>query len=483
MKKIIRYLLVLVSLSLFFSGAVYYSFNVMLCGVLAFWVNNLIYSFENVKNRIFFMFFNFMIFVFLLSRPTISMVRGNVWWYFAENDVIFALNALMLTLIFLFLGQLIGERAINRREGIASSKLLSSSVSDDFIKGLRIISLMLYFLSIFCFIVTEFEKLVYMRGKAYEELYTSFKTSLPYVITTIGSMNKYFLCIFLASMPKKKLAFVPLVLYVVSEVPSLIIGLRNPIVLNAIFAFLYYFIRDALENQRKWLGIVERVAIIAFAPIAILLLGAYNYIRAGQKVVQGGAFELFVDFLYKQGVSFDVLCIGHNSIPKIKYTGFVNYTFGGFIDYFTHNNLAQILFGARSLGTGNNINMALYSNNFSHRMSYVSRGQEYLDGNGWGSSYLLETYADFGYVGIILFSVLLGLLFAYMMVIISRGNFCFSIVLIILTSIYFCPRDEALGWINFVIYMQFLLPVAVCFLFAKLCVKRYSCKDMIKNYQ
>lgn len=152
---------------------------------------------------------------------------------------------------------MIGERAINRREGIASSKLLSSSVSDDFIKGLRIISLMLYFLSIFCFIVTEFEKLVYMRGKTYEELYTSFKTSLPYVITTIGSMNKYFLCIFLASMPKKKLAFVPLVLYVVSEVPSLIIGLRNPIVLNAIFAFLYYFIRDALENQRKWLGIVE----------------------------------------------------------------------------------------------------------------------------------------------------------------------------------------------------------------------------------
>lgn len=474
--KCLRYFLIALAIGLFVAGSAYGYYNVALLGILSFWSNNIVFSLQKIKTRVFFMFFNIMLFVFLISRPTISMLKGEVWWHFQKPDVMFALNSLILTLIFLFVGEYIAEKRISFK----TNKKQISHESYDFIKSLRIISLILFYISISFYLISETEKLIYMRSRDYVEIYTTFKTSLPYVFTVMASMYKYLLCIFLSSSPKKSEAFFPLLLYILSAVPSLIIGIRNPIVLNIIFVVLYYFIRDILGSKQKWLGFFEKCFLILMAPISIVALGMLNYIREGTKF-KGGIFGIIVDFFYKQGVSFDVLCIGHNSIPKIKYTGFVNYTFGGIIDYFTHNTFAQILWGAKSLGSGNNINMALYSNSFSHRMSYVSRGSEYLQGHGWGSSYLLETFADFGYLGIVIFSFLMGVLFAYMITIIKKGSFYSTIILVILTGVYFCPRDAALSWINFILYAQFLVPVCACYLLAKLCTKNYSLKNDIAS--
>ena len=67
----------------------------------------------------------------------------------------------------------------------------------------------------------------------------------------------------------------------------------------------------------------------------------------------------------------------------------------------------------RDRESGNTVDMALNSNSYTHAMSYVSRGQEYLDGHGWGSSYLLETYTDYGWIGIVLFSLAIGFVLVY----------------------------------------------------------------------
>lgn len=37
---------------------------------------------------------------------------------------------------------------------------------------------------------------------------------------------------------------------------------------------------------------------------------------------------------------------------------------------------------------------------------YLVMGKEYSDGHGRGTSYLIDTYMDFGYIGVILFSFL-----------------------------------------------------------------------------
>ncbi len=506
MKRFIRYLLVLFSVAVFFLGKSIESFNTELIGILFFWIVNIIYSFENIRKRIYFLMFNITFFGFLISRPVISMFKGNVWWNFEDSSVNFALNSIMLSLVFMFAGHCLCDRIIedkSKQRKVKNCSLLRKETwqysyfeyaqKSSFIKNLKAVSLILFYVSMFFYIIAETEKLLFMRSRNYVELYTSFKTQLPYLFTVLASMHKYILCIFLASMPSKLSAFIPLCLYILSALPALAIGLRNPIVLNVIFVFLYYFTRDSIDaitdgrkaikkRQNKWLGKGEWSIIILIAPICMFLLGIYNYVREGSISENSGILATIVDLFYKQGVSFEVLCIGYATIPKIEYTGFVNYTFGGIIDYFMSNKVAQILWGAKDLGDGNNLNKALYSNSFSHRMSYASRGSEYLEGHGWGSSYILETYADFGYIGIILFNIFLGMLFAYMIKFIDKGSFRFTLMLVILTGIYFAPRDAALGWINFIFYLQFIVPAVVCYVAAGLCVKEYCRKNHVLRF-
>ena len=473
MSKLLRYILFMFSFALFFIGK-FYSYNVMLIGVLTLWSHNVIYSFEKIKLRIFFLVFNLVIFFFLIGRPTISMIRGNVWWYYSFESVHFALNSLMLTLICLFIGEYLFEHVLIKH--VHTEFKVPVVCRSDFIFALRNISLMFFYLSCIFTFMMETEKLLYMRGKDYLEFYTSFKTSLPYVVIGIGSMYKYFLCMFLSTWPKKSTAFFALMVYIFLAVPDLLIGVRNPIVLNVIFVLLYYFIRDVIGDKEKWLGFLEKMLVVLLTPIATIVLGALNYIRnnEGSSEVIKNFFDLIVDFIYKQGVSFEVLCIGYESIPKIKYTGFTNYTFGGIIDYFKYGTISQMLWGGVSLENGNNLNRALYSNSFSHRMSYVAMGQEYLNGHGLGSSYILETFADFGYLGVTIFSILMGAFLASMIYVIRNGNIGFILVLTSLTSIYFCPRNFALGWINFIFYLQFWIPFLACYISAKLCIKKHD---------
>lgn len=428
-----------------------------------------------------------MIFVFLLSRPTISFFKRQVWWYFTTDTVIFILTALFLTLLFLQLGAVLTEQILHDRSAAKKVKVAKPGYfqSEDFIRSLQLIALFLFYITIVFFFACELEKLIFMKGKNYEEFYVSFQSSLPYVVRAVASMMKFAFCIFLATFPSKKLTFIPAVLYVLSGLPSLIIGERNPIVLNILFVLLYYFIRDTIEHSKYWIGKVEKTVIIIMFPLALLFLSAYNYIRAGKAVATTGVFSSIVDLFYKQGVTFDVLGIGYDSIPQLPKVvhdyADKNYTFGLFIDYFMHNSIAQKFFGAIDLGNGNSVIKATYGNNFSHAMSYVSRS-DYLQGHGWGTSYILETYADYGYLGIILFSLILGGFLIFLMYLLAhRSWFCKSVLLIVLTNLFFTPRAEAVSSVSFFIEMPYWFTVIVCFVGAALCAKQYSFESYRKK--
>lgn len=457
----LNYALIAISFGVFAIGYLSGNFNVILCGVLCMFVSNMIYSFLNWKSHIIFLILHGTLFTFLLSRPTISMFRGNEWWYFDVDAVCFALNALMLTLVFMRIGAAVAIEYINRG---ASLPTIVSEVRDDresFIYTLRIISLIFFFATMAVYLLCELEELIFMQGREYEEFYISFKSQLPSYVHTIASMMKYALCIFLATVPPKRMAFIPLAFYVISALPSLIIGVRNGIVLNSLFVLLYYLIRDILGDRQKWIGKIERWAIVLIIPIALLFLSAYNYLRQGEAVSMG-VWESVVDLFYKQGVSFDVLCMGYEAIPDLPDIVPKNYTFGGIIDYLTHGNIAQSLFGAIDIGSQNSEILAVYGNSFAHSMSYVAHPQ-YLEGHGWGSSYLLETFADWGYIGIIIFSLILGSITVIMISAFRKGTLLRTVIMVSLTSFFFIPRAEATGWISFLFTMQFWLAVCFCY--------------------
>lgn len=470
----------------FFSAIIYAygitenKFNIMLIGIDVFWICNLIYSFKKFKFRYIFLVFNIVIFVFFLSRPTIDMLNNiNNFKNFNRNQNLFALNSVYVSIIFILIGQVMSEKILNKN--LFCTKKENSNYNL-YVHNLEFLSILMFYISVFFLFLVELEKFMYMRGRNYEEIYVSFSTKLPFFVNIFASMCKYFLCIFLACLPKKSKSFLPLCLYVLSSVPYFLIGARHKLVESVLFCLVYYIIRNVFgyDKKTRWIGGFEKGILCIGSPLGMALLGAHNYIRENKQLEIKNILKLIVDFFYKQGVSFDVLRMGYDTISKIRYTGFVNYSFGEILDYLLHGNIAQILLDAKSLGTGQNEVSGLYSNLMANRLSYTVDKNYFLSGHGWGSSYILDTYADWGYTGIIIFSLILGFLLSAMIKYMSHKNtFIRTVILVILTSIFYCPRTSSFRWISFLVYAQYYIPVIICFVGAKLLCKSYNIK--LKN--
>ena len=493
MLKIIHYiksLLLVVGIGLALIGYIAPDLTLLLLGVMGVFLSNLIEGILNWKKYIVNIFFHITMFTFLLSRPVISMVKGYEWWYLGEEASFFALSAILISLLSIRVGSKFINQYILAKEKVKPTP----TCAPEFLKSLQLISLIAYIVCMVACLVGEAEKLILMQGKEYVEFYTSYKSQLPGVVSALIAFMPYTLCIYLATLPSKRKSFLVLSVYVFSAIPSLIVGVRNPIVLNIIFAAVYYLLRDILENSNKWFGKFERFATVLVLPTAIIFLSAYNYLREGVSV-EMGVWDRILDFFYKQGVSFDVLCRGYNAIPDLPDVVAKNYTFGGIIDYFKFGSIAQLFFGVEPMVRGNNEIYAIYGSSFAHSLSYVAH-PNYLNGSGWGSSYLLETYADWGYLGIIIFGIILGILMVLMVTEFKRSTLWQIIILMCLTTLFFIPRAEATAWLNFIFTMRFWAIVIVCYFSAIVLTKNYNrqtiyfylqnkaryYKDMLKNF-
>ncbi|MFR5556725.1 MAG: O-antigen polysaccharide polymerase Wzy [Coprococcus sp.] len=127
------------------------------------------------------------------------------------------------------------------------------------------------------------------------------------------------------------------------------------------------------------------------------------------------------------------------------------------IDYIVHGRIGQTCFWNRSFARkANNWTNGTLSNNFSHNFSYLVRKDDYLNGQGWGSSYILETYVDFGYIGLILFNLILGILLVYMLKRLGRNTLLGHYLLIVINNNLFDSKSRSDG-------MAFLLSLQLNF--------------------
>ena len=473
-----------IGFSLFFIGNITIHFNIILCGLLFFYLSLLFYCFKRFKRRCILTFLYIMIWVFLLSRPTVNMFKGVIWWYYTNEEMLFGLNSIFVALVFIHLGNIVCEAILEKNGHYKNEKtplFFPEKLGDENLnKTLRFISGAGFIVAFIFTTVVGIEKMLFVRNHSYEDIYANFSSSLPYVFSIFADFLPFFLCVFLGTLPKKSSAFVFLVFYTASKVPMFILGTRADIVLAAVFALVYFIIRDYLDGTKYWLGKFEKTAIVIACPFVLALLGAYNYIRAGTNVVDGGFFAIIIDFFYKQGVTFDISCRAYSAIPLLPGNSPKFYIFGGFIDYFTHGSIAQILFGATDLGPGNSVFKATEGHSFAHGLAYVME-PDYLAGKGCGSSFIMESYADFGYIGIAVFSFFLAFVICYMIPLFKRNRLLRIIILTALTSLFIVPRAEAIGWLTFVINIKFWLVIVFCYLFANILAVENKHKRGFKN--
>lgn len=453
----------------------YRSYNIIILSITTLWLLSLIYCFRNIKKYLLLFWFLITVGVFLLGRPLIMTFQGEKWWLNSQIDAksfYIATVLIFLSILALIIGATVESLLIQKRE--KENRILKNIKKEqggNFTDCLQVISMLMFYITAVFFCIEGLEKVIYVHNHSYLEFYSSFTSKLPWFVSTIGSMMKYSLCIFLATKPRKRRAFFALALFELSALFDLIIGVRGTIMLNSIFILVYYLIRDYKDGKEKWFGKIEKSLVIIGTPIALIFMTAYSFIRSGLRVLNFNVFKMLGDFFVGQGVTFEVVARGISVIDQLPQRSGRNYTFGQFIDYIVHGRLGQLLFRTEALPVGNNIINGTQSNSLSHNLAYITKGDAYLRGEGWGSSYVLENYIDFGYFGVILFSLFLGALLIWMMYYLGKHALSDTVILVSLLTIFYIPRAESTSWIMFIITLQFWLCVGCCWLGAFISVK------------
>ncbi len=511
--------LFVLSLVLYATGVISDDLDIALAGVTCLFASNVIYGFMKMRDRLLFLFLHMGIFLFLLTRPLFCGFFPDRTWFLETREATwFALDSIFLSMVFLFLGCVLyglitsgNERARKRRarEGgslplvaswkahpserapqqtsatdDAAANLLESSVrkrvlrrggvrvlvhGDDpeerrrtRVRALRVAAFLCYLV---CFVGACADgaiKMRYMSGLPYEQFYLIDSSQyIPGWIDYLYCMTPFMLCAYLATMPKKKPATFALLLYILQTIPMLKIGSRADFVIAFLFLLLYYAFRAAVSKDEVWISKRLVIFLVIVIPVLIFAMGLMNYTRE----VEGGtpeytAVQQIADALYKQGVSFTVLGHGYIVNNEVQELGFKFFSMGGLIDTFTQGFIGQTFFGFTLLPSTNSPELALYGNSYAHTMSFFAH-PNYLGGEGYGSSYILELFADFGYAGIAVGSLVISMAFVALSRSIGRSWFWGTGALVGALSVFHMPRGYADEWISYIWNTRFWVAIVL----------------------
>lgn len=462
----------MISIVLFAISILIKQYNLAFISIMTIWLYSILYGMVDLKQRIVFVMMNFMLFTFVLDRPFINMFNGLGWKNFSELTTQKALIAIFLTEIFMFFGTQLNEKLLTMH--YENEDFKQKNYSKIFQTTILILVIITGLVSAY----VEIIKYIDMKDVDYALNYTDKVIEFPLLIRTLATLFSYCVFAYLSTMPNKTKSFLVLCAYMLLAIPSFLLGSRNGLILRVIFSFIYIVIRYIIDNNENWITLKMKIIAIIMIPIAIIFLGAYNYIRSDEEIETKNPFLLIVDFFYKQGTTFDTICQGFEYEDKLKnQPNVISYTFGDIIDYLIHNSISQKIFGTEDLGSGNSMKMVEKSNSLAHRLSYNVLGSpSYLSGHGRGTSYIIETYMDIGMIGVIIYSLILGIFLSSIIPIIKKNSFLLNyIILTSLSQLFLLPRYSATGFLSFIVTPQFWVIIVLLY------IVKFLCKKLIKG--
>lgn len=442
----IKFLLLISSFCIFGIGIISDSLNVLVFSIFLLILFNLWYSLEKFSDRIVFLSLNITIFVFLLGRPFVidffNYLPQEGGYYgtsiYELNTVIKMFICIYLSLLSLYVGHLFIEKYLNRFK--ITNRNTSNSVFWTYMKNVS--KYLFYFLIIFRIIYIK-DQANFIDSSSYFDFYTSYHSNLPYFVVKLAEVYSVPFFAFLALKPSKREVRLPVLVYFLEGVFQLSTGRRSGFMLNIIIILIYFALRNK-DYYKKWLGKREIFATIISLPILLSVLNLISYRR--QEITNSSTFyDMILEFFYKQGVTLKSLFfsdIYNNLYPENRF-----YSLGTMIEYFKNNAITQFFIDS-PIYTGQTVERALNGNLFSHRLTYFISPNAYLQGRGYGSSYIAELYVDFGFIGVIIGSILLGILIVFLTRLIGKNPIITIFSLLALRNLLVIPRTETTAFIT-----------------------------------
>lgn len=432
-------------------------------------VCNIFLSFFNWKKNVVFLLFNLTFALFLLSKPLASLfINRDYWNIFSIDNSIKALLMCFLSLVSMSFVAL----------KLCDKKNISKNVENSKNLSLQNASFFVFIVSFLSSIYEMIGSIKYFSTHSYLDYYTGGYTTdyVPIVLRILMQFMLPALCIFLSTKPNKKKCNFILLLYFMSQLPSFLLGKRAPIILTACFIFSYLVIRDnenlnmvKINEEKykitKWVSAKKLRLILLAIPFLIFYLTIYNEIRNGivsSQLISKKLAHPLAYFAYEQGGTLDLL---QNFFDIRSQLPAKFYFLGPLYDTFFHNSLLATLFGI-NVYTGTTMEYLNSTHTLAAQLSYYILGNSYFDGNSVDSSYLLDIFVNFSWLGIIVVSVLLAIymlnIFKYM-----NGNWLVrTIILASLTNIFLMPRAMFMSTFSFIVSPYFWFGILFCYLIA-----------------
>ena len=200
----LKIILPLSAVSIFVIGYGIDNNNVLLLSLFAMFVSNILYSLIKCRERIIFALFNCACMFFLFGRNLIELFSGEDWQYrFSHSINKTTVSLIFISLFFLFIGSVIGNHLKIEKPAFEGIKAVDR---EELQKSLQLVSLLLFFFCAVFLLLCEYDKLVFMQGKEYYQYYAEYIPSVPGVFLSIAALTKFCLCVFLATMPSKRMA-------------------------------------------------------------------------------------------------------------------------------------------------------------------------------------------------------------------------------------------------------------------------------------
>lgn len=376
-------------------------------------VYGMMYCFNSFYDNIFLFCFLICFFTFLLSGQIINRVVQVYGYSFSDEIEMHTDIALMISLFGLLLGYILCDIIWKKYK----RDYLKFNYDNIEYTNIRKLSKTIYYLTYLFWIVILLDNVLYVAQYGYTSYYISYSSRVPSVIRQIGYMAPMSLFIYLATMPDKKDAMKPIIMYSLYLLLSLGTGRRIYFMTGLLIIFAYAMLRNVINpSEKSWVSKKSILAIVIAIPVLLSLMYLFEYIRSDSYVGEASNYSPILGFFVRQGTSINV----------IKYAELFKNRLNSEAHYSLYNLIKWLQ------GSGSIINK-LFSLDFDFEMgkqtaltatqgtyladfiSYFANSSSYLSGMGYGSCYIAELYVDYGYIGVLIGNFIYGILLCFLL--------------------------------------------------------------------
>ena len=460
---------------MFLIGLIFSNLNLMLLGIIALILNNVIISLLDMKNNVFFLMFNITFFVLNIGGKFFRTVTEVNW----TDEFSFSINRHTLVLLYISLlsvlcGKYIYQCIRMKRERKSQKKIFDyEKVNKEYV---RKISKIFFYITIIISCIVSIEKIIYVQQNSYLSLFQTFSSKIPGLILKISETSLVFFLIYICTFPEKKKIIPVISIFLLQALLNLMTGSRGDTVLALFLVVMYFIVRQYIMGENYFNKKTVTIGMIGLI-FLIIFLGAFNLLRNGIKIENFNIVNQFIQFFVDQETSGKVISYAEqykNLLPDTNY----NYTFGPFIAYFREGTIAKIInFGNVNSMKYNTVEMALYGNDFGSTISYLVLREQYLNGHGLGTHYIAELFTDYSYLGVIIYNIVLGMILI-LLANVDRENWIgFTYSFIIVLDLIYIHKRPAMAWVVNLLSIPNILSICMVYYGAKFIDNRRIKKD------